>query len=147
MRLRILVIEPSEPIRDSLAMFVESHEHEVIAVPRADICHNFHEDFQGCPLDSACCDATIIGQDLPLLTGIDFIERKLKGGCKGIARHKAIICRPWSDTEKSRAARLGCRFFETPLKLSEIEAWLKDVEKDIPKDRRLADIPSQYTQR
>ena len=81
------------------------------------------------------------GNTLHVLKGIDFIEKRLIGGCKGSAANNAIICRPWSHDEQKRATDLGCRFIETPLQLSEISAWLKGIEENTPVNRKLAPLP------
>lgn len=124
-----------------MAMFIETLGYEVIAAPTADICPHYHAEFQNCSQDNACGDAILIGQELPLLQGIEFIERRLKGGCKGASANNAIVCRPWSSSEKLRAESLGCRFFETPLRLSEVANWLAEVESNTSADRQLANLP------
>lgn len=140
MKLRIFIIDPNESMRESLTMHIESLGHEVIAAVSPDICPHYHEDFQSCSQQDACGDAILIGQELPLLKGIEFIERRLRGGCKGAITNNALICRPWSTAEKSRAESLGCHFFETPIQLSAITDWLKEVEQRTPPDRQLASL-------
>lgn len=141
MQLRIFVVDPNDAMRESLALHIESLGHEVIAVASPDICPHYHQGFQYCSQENPCGDAIILGQDLPLLKGIDFIERRVNGGCKGAVANNAIICRPWSSEEQRRAETLGCKFFETPLRLTDVTNWLKCIEKNIPPDRRLNSLP------
>ena len=138
MKLRIFVIDPNDAMRESLSMHVESLGHEVIATASPDICPHYHDGFQECSQLYSCGDAIILGQDLPLLKGIDFIERRVNGGCKGVIANNAIVCQPWSDVEQQCAEALGCRFFETPLRLTDVTNWINDVEKNVSSDRRLS---------
>ncbi len=113
-------------------MYIEASGHEVVAVDIPSMCPLYHDCFQECSQLKSCADAIILGQDFPLLNGIDFIERRVKGGCKVAMANNAIICRPWSSEEQRRAEALGCKFFETPLRLEDVTNWLKEVEKMFP---------------
>jgi CheY-like chemotaxis protein len=141
LKLRIFVVDPNDAMREPLSMHIESLGHEVIAATSHDICPHYHDGFQKCSQLHSCGDAIILGQDLPLLKGIDFIERRVNGGCKGVIANNAIVCRPWSDGEQQRAEALGCKFFETPLRLADVTNWLNDVEKNVSSDRRLNPLP------
>jgi len=138
MQLRVIIIDPSESMREALTIHIENLGHEVIATSNTDLCPHYSGDFNLCSQENACGDAILLGQELQLLKGIEFIERRLKGGCKGAAANNALICRPWSFSEECRAKSLGCRFFETPIKLSEITDWLREVENNTSPDRQLA---------
>ena len=140
MQLRVLIIETSDAMRDSIAIHIESLGHEVITASSAEMCPHYHEDNQACRQENACGDVIILGQELPATTGIDYIERRLAGGCRGAAANNAIICRPWSHNEQRRADALGCRFFETPILLAEITVWLKDIEARTPVERTLTPL-------
>lgn len=107
----------------------------------ADNCPHYRSDKEHCSQKNACGDALIIGQDFPFLKGIEFIERRIRGGCKAAIANNAIICRPRSDNEHRRAKDLGCHFFETPVQLSEVSDWLKEVEKYTSVNRKLAPLP------
>lgn len=141
MRLRVFIIDPNDTMRESIALHVESLGYEVIMASSAETCPHYHADRQSCIQENVCGDAMIFGQELPTITGIDFIARRLKGGCKGAAANSAIICRPWSYEEEKRADELGCRFFETPILLADITAWLMGVAETRPAGHRLAPLP------
>ena len=142
LKLRIFVVDPNDAMREPLAMHIDSLGHEVIAATSPDICPHYHDGSQECSQLDSCGDAIILGQDLPLLKGIDFIERRVNGGCKGVVANNAIVCRPWSDGEQQRAESLGCKFFETPLRLTDVTNWLNDVETNVSSDRQLNPLPS-----
>ena len=140
MRLRIFVIDQSEAMQRSLEMFIESLGHEVFTGPDPQKCPHYHSEGSTCSQEHACGDAFIIGQHFPLTDGIEFLERRIDGGCKGAAINNAILCRPWSDTERLKAAELGCTFFETPLKFSDMQDWVSEISRRTPKDRKLVPL-------
>ena len=44
----------------------------------------------------------------------------------------------WPNEDLAMAKKLGCKVFNKPFDLSEIDAWLDDVEKNIDLDRELS---------
>lgn len=138
MRLRVYVIEPYEAIRDSLAEFIVMLGHEAVALAEPAGCPHYGGPGQRCSRETPCGDAIILGQTLPGLRGVELIERRIAGGCKGSVANVAMICEPWSEKDGRRAGELGFRIFETPLRLDEIAAWLAVVAARIPPGRRLA---------
>ena len=127
LRLRVFIVDMNNAMRDSLAIHVESLGHVVVVASSMSTCPHYHSEGQRCSQDTSCGDAMILGQELTSIKGIDFIERRIIGGCKGVAANNALICRPWSYGEEKRLEALGCRFFETPLQLKDISNWLKEV--------------------
>jgi len=140
MVLRVFVVEPYEALRDSLAMFVESLGHEVIAVEEPKGCPHYLMPDRACSQEEPCGDALVIGQNLPALKGSEFIARKVRGGCKGSVTNVAMICKPWSDGDRLCAKEFGYQTFETPLRLSELAAWLEQVAARTPPGRNLAPL-------
>lgn len=140
MKLRVFILDQSEAMRRSLEMFVESLGHQVFTASSPANCPYYHAENVTCTQDHACGDALIIGQHFPTLDGIDFLRRRIEGGCKGIAANNAILCMPWSDKDRLKAEELGCTFFETPLKFSELQDWLCEISRKTPKNRKLMPI-------
>lgn len=138
MRLRIVLIEPNDAISASLQLFLEELGHEVVAADGADGCPHFHAAGQVCSQIHPCADAVILGQHLRKTTGIALLERRLRGGCRGMAANVALLCLPWSDSDRHRAEALGCRYFETPLRLVELAEWLELVVQRSDPQRQLA---------
>lgn len=141
MRLRVFIIEPDDALRESLAMFVAECGHEVVAATAPETCPFYRNDSCVCLQEHACGDILLLGQHLPLLKGITFIERRLRGGCKGMIANVALLCRPWSDSDRRRAEALGCRYLETPLRLTELADWLQLVAQRVNPQRQLTPLP------
>lgn len=145
MRLRVFIIEPYEALRDSLAEFVTMLGHEAVAVVEPHTCPHYAADGQQCFRQKPCADAVILGQMLPGLRGLELVERRIQGGCKGSVANVAMICAPWSERDSQRAKELGFRVFETPLRLEKLAIWLHEVAATTPLDRKLPPLPATET--
>ena len=140
MRLRIFLIEPNDAISGSLQFFLEELGHEVVLTASGDTCPFARAETSCCPKSRPCADAVIIGQYLPKRKGIDLIEQRHRGGCKVMSAHVSLLCLPWSDGDRLRAEALGCRYFESPLRLTELADWLQSVTRRIDPQRQLAPL-------
>lgn len=140
MQLRVFVVCVCDELSNSLTMFVESLGHQVIQTAVVDSCPHFASQDGNCSQDHPCGDAIIVCQDLPGVRGIDFIERRLKGGCKGSALNNLVVCRPWAYREEEKARELGINLLETPTDLTFISRWLEDIQRSTPADRVLAEL-------
>ncbi|MCM2265571.1 MAG: response regulator [Desulfuromonadales bacterium] len=143
MRLRVFLIEPKDAICGSLELFLEELGHEVVRSPAAESCPHFHAADQACSRQQPCADAVILGQQLSKVKGIELIERRVRGGCRGMVANVALLCLPWSDSDRLRAEALGCRYFETPLRLAELADWLQTVAQRTDPQRQLAPLSHQ----
>jgi hypothetical protein len=140
MRLRVFIVEPSETIRHFIAEHVNALGHEAVLAPSSEICRFDQADTVCSCRDRVCGDAIILGQDVPLAVGLDFIERRQQVGCKGTAVNSAIIFRPLSPKTKQLADAIGCRYLEAHALLDNITAWLKEVAERIPPERLLVPL-------
>jgi len=127
MPLKIIIAGKDDALRDSLAQFVKILGHSVVETTAPETCPFYHSENAFCVQETSCGDALILIQNLPAVKGIDFIRRRIEGGCKGAAKKNALIFGPWSEEEKKIADTLNCHFFETPLDLSDIESWLNEI--------------------
>ncbi|NJC87022.1 MAG: response regulator [Desulfuromonas sp.] len=143
MRLRVFLIEPNDAISGSLELFLEELGHEVVSSPTAESCPHFHAADQTCSRRQPCADAVILGQHLSKVKGIELIERRARGGCRGMVANVALLCLPWSDNDRRRAEALGCRYFETPLHLNELADWLQLIAQRTDPQRQLAPLSHQ----
>jgi len=135
--LRVFIIEPAESMRESLAMFVRNLGHEVIANRDPSVFPCFSTKHCEAPEQAICGDVLIVGQHLPHQAGLDFITQRLDSSCRGLAAHMSVVCAPWSAGDQQRAAKLGCRWFETPLNLGDLQRWLEKIAADLPAGRQL----------
>ena len=73
------------------------------------------------------------------ITGLKFIEKQMKGGCKGATRNKLVLSSSANSTaENEYAKKLGCTLIKKPFHLNKISEWIADHEKTIAPNRKLA---------
>lgn len=141
MKLRIIVLDMDESIRDLVTMIVQNKGHEVIALPEPTVCPLYSDLDCCCSQDLACGDLMIISNRMAKMSGLKLIKKQLEGGCKGATQNKLILS---TSVRKSRelsfAKELGCKVLMKPFKISEISAWIDECEKRIDPNRKLADL-------
>jgi len=74
---------------------------------------------------------------MPNMKGLEFIQRQVQKGCRGIVQNKAVMSGTWTDADIAYAGSLGCRIFEKPFMIEEIHRWLDECEKRIDTARKL----------
>jgi DNA-binding response OmpR family regulator len=141
MKLRIIVLDMDENIRDLVTMIVQNKGHEVIALPKPIACPLYSDLDCCCSQDLACSDIMIISNRMAKMSGLKLIKKQLEGGCKGATQNKLVLS---TSIRKSRefsyAKELGCKVLMKPFKISEISAWIDECEKRIDPNRKLADL-------
>lgn len=70
------------------------------------------------------------------MTGLEFSARQMQGS-KGKGGNRAVLSGTWSQEELCQAQQLGCKIFDKPYRIGDIEAWLEAREKHIPCEIRL----------
>jgi DNA-binding response OmpR family regulator len=141
MKLRIIVLDMDENIRDLVTMIVQNKGHEVIALPEPMVCP-LYSDLDCCrSQDLACSDIMIISNRMAKMSGLKLIKKQLEGGCKGATQNKLVLSTSIRESrEFSYAKELGCKVLMKPFKISEISAWIDECEKRIDPNRKLADL-------
>lgn len=140
MKLRIFIIDDEESIRETYQMHLEGLGHEVIALPDPSFCSVYMGAV--CNMDNACADILIIDYSMPRMTGLRLLELMEKKGSLTAARFKMILTGDATQIDQDVAKRLGCEVRQKPMRLSELEEWVNMLAKDIPADRKLADLSS-----
>ena len=125
MKLRVLIIDDEECIRDSLGLYLSEKGYEVQTANDPSICIGVKDGFNRST--EPCADVIIVDQWMPVMTGIDFLSQRHEWGCKSASQHKALMSANLSEDLKEQAIQLGCKVFEKPVRLSEIEEWLAAV--------------------
>ena len=77
-----------------------------------------------CQSDTPCFDVLLTDNQMPGMTGVEFLERLKKKNCKINDNRKAIFSGNWSSGYLNRAGSLGCKIFYKPTPIEDIQAWL-----------------------
>jgi CheY-like chemotaxis protein len=124
-------------------MLLKQRGYEVISLADPTICPLFADPLCTCPQNFVCGDFLLTDNQMPGMTGLEFVERQTNGGCKGIISNKAVISGSWNEEELAKAKRLGCRVFSKPFSLDEISAWLDEREERISSGRQLVMVGNE----
>jgi CheY-like chemotaxis protein len=114
--------------------------YEVVSADNPTACPVYGDMTADCPHEFACGDILITDNQMPYMTGLEFVQRQTQRGCKGVVHNKAVTSAYWADDDLQRADRLGCKVFKKPFDLVEINQWLDEREKNIAQDRQLIEL-------
>ncbi len=137
-RIRAIIIDDDPACRDLLKLLLEQKDYEVISLSNPTACPLFNDAECICIQDRPCGDFLLTDNQMPHMTGLEFVKRQIDRGCKGIVGNKAVLSGTWLDIDLAEAERIGCKVFSKPYKIDRILAWLKEREKNIQPGRKLA---------
>jgi CheY-like chemotaxis protein len=144
---RVIIIDDDPGCRALLELLLKQKGYEVISLSDPTACPLYAGPQCTCPQDQACGDFLLTDNRMPGMTGIEFVERQMQRGCKGIIGNKAVLSGTWSEQELAQAKLLGCRVFDKPFKLNDIVAWMNDREQRILPGRKLVTFDSDHYER
>ena len=129
MRLKILVIDDEECIRDTFKWHLEDLGHEVLTASEPMMCdvYNGHD----CHKEHPCTDVLLIDYRMPRMTGLEFIELLSKRGCKSLAANRIIISGDTSPIDMDKVKQLGCQVLQKPLSLKRLEETISKVDRNL----------------
>ena len=137
MRIRAVIFDDDATIRLGLWALCDRRGYEVFAFPDPGLCPLHVMDRCPCPPGTVCTDIFISDLNMPMVSGLDFIQELLTKKCA--APHFILISGGWSDADEARAIRLGCRLFAKPVDVAQIIAWLEKIEPMVSPERKLLD--------
>jgi DNA-binding NtrC family response regulator len=139
MKIRALVFEDEPNLRELLVRILERRGYEVFAFEHPDLCPLHNTD----TCVEACADLMISDLRMPNMSGLDFLEKQTRLGCK--VRNVALMSGAWDLSEINRAHELGYSVFNKPFSVKDLSAWLEECEKTVEPGRVLSDIFASKT--
>jgi len=140
MAIKILVFDDDELIRMTLTNFLKQEGYEVTSFNQPDHCPLYYSDSCTCHKEEACADVIITDLNMPGTSGINFIEKQLRQGCK--VKKIAVMSGDWGDSGLVRAKELGCMVFKKPFSIMDMKKWLDGVRKEL--QDKPVDIPLSF---
>jgi CheY-like chemotaxis protein len=140
MALRVVIFEDEQVTRETLSRLISSRGHEVHSFPDPSCCQLYSGATCNCTEREACADILITDNQMPVMTGLQFIRRQYERGCRGIVNNKAIVTGCLSSEELEQSRQLGCKVFSKPLNWREMQQWLEECEKLVRPSRRLVNV-------
>ena len=137
MNYRVLIFDDEKVIRQMLWSLFDNRGYEVFTFPNPALCPISEEEVCQCGDEQACSDIILSDVNMPIKTGLDFLEEQIKKGCR--CNHIALMSGAFTDESVSKAKSLGIKIFKKPFKITEIINWLEQIERDIDPKRKLSD--------
>lgn len=125
MKLRILIIDDEECIRESLAMYLTDLGHEVVTACDPTQCPVY--DGACCTQAVACADVILIDQNMPECKGLDFIKWQASRGCRASIRNKVIMSGMVTKELLQEARQIGCQIIQKPFHFGALDEFLNEV--------------------
>lgn len=137
-KLRILIIDDEECIRDSLAMHLTARGHDVLTYPTARKCPAFRQ--HNCHLLGPCADLVLVDQNMPDMSGLDFLRFLTRHGCQIVPPNRIIMTGNVTDELEQQVHKLGCGIIQKPLRLDTLDELVKKASVYISSGRILSDL-------
>ena len=138
--LRIVVLEDDDSSREVLTRVLERRSYEVVSAREPLLCPLYTDLNAVCTHQFPCGDFLLTDNHMPRMSGLEFVTRQCRRGCKGVVHRKAVISGAWDEEDLSLARELGCKIFTKPYRLAEIFQWLEGQARQIPFDRKLTPL-------
>lgn len=144
-KIRAVLLEDNDLIRSLISTVLESRGYEVFKFATPAICPLQKKPSCNCADHSRCADILLSDLEMPSVTGIEFITNQKAKHCK--TPYIAMMSGNWPAEDVVTAKKLGCKVFNKPFSMSEMEEWLDEVEKNIDLKRELSDAIFENSER
>ena len=135
-KIRVILLDDNELIRSLMSTVLESRGYEVFKFATPAICPLQKKPACNCTDTSRCADILLSDLGMPSVSGIEFIKNQKAKKCK--TPYIAMMSGNWPKEDVTIARKLGCKIFNKPFNISEMEEWLDYVEKNIDLDPELS---------
>jgi DNA-binding response OmpR family regulator len=139
MKIRAVIIEDNDLIRDLLAKILDLRGYDVVSFPNPLACLKKAEEEGPFASGGPWCDILITDLHMPFLTGLEYV--RLLSTCEAPMPEAAIMSGGWTEKTLLEAKELGCTVFEKPFSMDDLKEWLTRCEI------RIASRPQYHTLR
>jgi DNA-binding NtrC family response regulator len=128
---RIIIYDDEVIITRLLEEYLDDIGYEVFAYNRPVICPIYGENAATCHNAYPCGDIVITDYTMPRMNGIELLRAQAERGCRVTTKNKAVISGYVNDRQRHEIKEGGYTFFQKPVLLSELSAWLKECVKRV----------------
>jgi len=124
------VFDEDVAIRELLWKAFKPRGYLIRCYPRFGACPDTFRSELDCKSSHACGEFILASIDFPSISRFDFIEDQIiKKGCH--VRNIGLMSRTWSNTDLIQAQDLGCKAFQKPFSIEEINSWIDDCARKV----------------
>lgn len=134
MKLKILVFDEEESLRELLKIYLTKLGHEVMAFRDPTVCplyRNLLDEQCRCVKEQPCADAILIDIDMPNINALDFLKLQRRRGCKALEANKAVMSTGLTEELEDAIEQYGCYHISKPFRLKEIISWVEGCKARI----------------
>lgn len=139
MKLKILVFDTENSLRELLRVFLSHQGHEVQIFRDPSVCpvyQNLMNEQCSCPREQPCADVVIMDIDMPNLSALEFLRLQRKRGCRMLDANKAVMSSSQSSVVHRAMAEFGCHHIPKPFLLGEIKRWVEACAERLAASRQ-----------
>jgi len=126
---RAIVLEDDRLSQQLLSSLLESRGYEVYSYDNPSICPLQRSPGCKCTNDERCTDILMSDLNMPLVSGLEYIQNQRIKGCK--CKSIALVSSEINYSVEQKAKRLACQLFPKPVNIKEIFGWLDNIEKNL----------------
>ena len=129
MKLKIMVLEQNQVLRELLRTYFSEHGHDVLTFSDPKVCPLYGKRLDEqcfCSNESPCADVVLADFSLPDINALDFLKLQQRRGCKVLDANRAVMSSKMTKVLTKAIEELGCHYIEKPFRLAEIGNWLMD---------------------
>ncbi len=115
----ILIIDDEESIRESMKDYLEDMGCKVMTSSEPTLCSVYNHE--NCTANTRCCDVLLTDQNMPRMSGLEFIRMQSERGCKLPPKYKMIMTGVITNDVRLQAEALGCQIIQKPFSLQSVE--------------------------
>lgn len=119
--------------------FFSSLGYDVLAFTEPEVCPVYSADREACSRRHPCADVILADFNMPRMNGVELLWAQAARGCMLTPLNKALVSARREDGMSEALKRLGSAFFERPLDMKELEAWVRGCEQRMDLTRPLGD--------
>jgi len=139
MKLKILVIDQEQSLRQLLKTFLSQQGHEVEVYSDPTNCPLYGTMLNEtccCPSERPCADVVFADIDTPRINAVEFLKLQRSRGCKMLDANKAIMSSHLTGALDRAIAALDCHYIGKPFRLAEIRKWLQECVERLAEARK-----------
>ena len=135
-KIRVLIFDDEEGIRNIFKMVLKGRDYEIFDFENPAMCPVYYEPECNCPLNTMCTDIIITDIRMPEVDGLEFVRKQKEKGCKV---QNIMITSAYVEPDVLKEIEaMGVRFLRKPFNIDEFLAIIDEFEANVDPDRDLS---------